>query len=135
MPEPKLPPPVCLAMVLCDHVWTDPSTGKKTLIGTFSTLNASSLPVTNPELEVYACLTEGHGKNSIRLRISDVDDVWPPVFEAREEIGFPHPQAIHEVVFSIRNLVFQHPGDYRVQLFVKDEFIIERRLAVTLAKN
>jgi hypothetical protein len=122
-------------MVLCDHVWTDPSTGKRTLIGTYSTLAAQTFPATHVELAVYACLTEGHGKSPIRLRISDVDDARPPVFEAHEELGFPHPRAIQEIVFSIRNLAFTQPGDYRVQLFVHDEFIIERSLAVTKAMN
>ena len=74
-------PPIPLTLVICDHVWRDPNSGKYHLLGTFSAIGSSSFPlVTN--LAVYFAVTEGHGELEVRMELIDVDEERPAVFSA-----------------------------------------------------
>lgn len=135
MSEVQIPPPICLALVLCDHVWRDPNSGKYTMIGTFASIATASFPLLHRELGVYVCLTEGLGEGPLRLRICDVDEERDPVFDAQETIRFKNPNFVAQSTFAIQNLLFPLPGEYRVQLFAFDQFISERRLTLELIQR
>jgi hypothetical protein len=34
----QVPPPYALALVICDAIWHDPGTGKRTILGCFSSI-------------------------------------------------------------------------------------------------
>lgn len=123
-----IPPPFALAMVVCDGVWNDPATGKKFILGTFSSLGSRSFPAVHPMLSLYITLTNGRGKVPFRVQIVDVDEERPPINEARGEIEFPDPRSIVELVLMMMGVNFPSAGEYRIQLFVSDEFVMERRL-------
>ncbi len=72
--------PYPLAMVVCDFIWRDPFTAKKTLIGTFSVIGGTSFPLTHPSMDVYVSLTDGTGKFTVRLELADVNDEREPIF-------------------------------------------------------
>lgn len=121
--------PYALAMVICDHVWRDGTTGKCTLLGSFSFIAAASFPATHHSMGIYAAITDGRGKVSITLTIVDADEE-EALFRAEAEIGFEDPRAVSELVLNLQNITFPRPGEYRVQLFAGDEFLLERRLIV-----
>jgi hypothetical protein len=123
-------PPLALAMVMCDEVWTDPNTGKKTILGTFSSLFGTPFPLRLNQLSAYIALTDAQGKMSFAVRIIDVDEERPPVHEMATEIDFLDPLAVVEGTLRFRNVTFPAPGEYRLQLFCADELVIERRLVV-----
>lgn len=50
--------PYPLALMLCDASWEDPATGKRTILGSFSYLQARSFPALYPVVGVYAAITE-----------------------------------------------------------------------------
>jgi len=54
-------PPYALALVVCDAIWRDPSTGKRTILGCFSVIGAKSFPTKHPIMSVYAAVTDAHG--------------------------------------------------------------------------
>ena len=120
--------PYPLALVVCDFIWDDPDTGKKTLIGTFSVIEGRSFPLVHPSISVLASLTDGCGAFVIRLELSDVDDEREPIFSLEHEVEVDDPRVIVEQVFVADNVVFTHPGEYRLRLFANHEFLIERRL-------
>ncbi|MBI1903136.1 MAG: hypothetical protein HYS13_18705 [Planctomycetia bacterium] len=128
--EPQAPAPYPLAMVVCDGVWQDPYTKKFTLIGTFSALGGRRFPLIHPIISVFVSLTDGRGKVPCRLQLVDVDEVREPVFELSQELEFADPRVIFEVVFQATGIRFPAPGEYRLKLFARDEFIIERRIIV-----
>ena len=128
--ELSLPPPACLAMIICDHIWQDPATGKRTILGTFNELCSPTFPAIHLNLAIYVSLTEASGTMSFRTRIVDVNDERAPVFEANETLKFPGPQAVMDFDIKIETLEFPEPGDYRIQLFVGGEFITERKMMV-----
>lgn len=124
-------PPLALAMILCDEVWTDPNTGKKSILGTFSAIFGSAFPLRLNQLSVYLALTDAHGPVSMKMRIIDVDEEQSPVFEKDFNPDFPDPLAVLEATLKMTGLVFPVDGEYRVQLFCADELLIERRVIVT----
>lgn len=105
-------------------------TGKKSILGTFSDVNASVFPAAHPELCLYVALTEGHGTQPLRIRIVDLDEAHEPIFEANESIHFCNPRTVSEATMKIEFLQFPRPGEYAIQLFVGGEFLAERRLTV-----
>jgi hypothetical protein len=124
-------PPYALAMVICDAIWKDPGSGKRTILGCFSTILAQKFPASHPILAVYVAVTDGHGKVPLSLRLVDAKDDENTLFSADGEGQFPDPRAVLELDFHIPGLVFPEPGEYRFQLWAGDEMLITRRLAVT----
>jgi hypothetical protein len=53
-------PPIPLTLLICDHAWRDPNSGKYFLLGTFATINASAFPFAT-NLVPYFAVTEGQG--------------------------------------------------------------------------
>jgi hypothetical protein len=124
--------PFPLALIVCDHIWRDPYSGKANLLGTFNAVASNRFPLVQPVLSVYVSLTDGLGAVEIRLRLIDVDDVCEPIFDCRNTVTFADPRMAGEVEFSRTNVAFPVPGEYRLQLFANDEFLMERRLHAVL---
>lgn len=122
--------PYPLAMVVCDHIWVDPGTGKETLLGLFSTIHARKFPARHGLLAVYVALTDGRGETPVRLRLIDVDEEYDPLFDETGTIDFADPRMIFGMMFHAENLLFKEPGEYRFQLFAHEELLMERRVLV-----
>ncbi len=121
--------PFCLAMVLCNGVHEDPDMGKMTVLGTVTHVWASSLPVQVFALWVYVVFTEVIGEVPIAFRLVDVDgelvlDEW------EGETSSDDPLQAIEFRLGLPGATFPALGEYRLQLFARDEFVIERRIFV-----
>jgi hypothetical protein len=128
--RPSVPLPKPLAMVMCDLIWRDSHSGKMSLLGAFTQINSRNFPFVYEGMSVYLVLTEGHGTVRLRLQLVDVDEERPPVLQWEVEQPFPDPTAINESSVAFQHLVFKAPGEYRLQLFANDEFLMERRVPV-----
>lgn len=123
--------PFSLAMIVCDFIYRDPFTLKLTIMGTFSAIAAHEFPTKHPQLFVYTSLTGGRGTIPLRLKVVDVDEARAPVLEIEDTVEFANnPNMVNEVAFGAVGVAFPEPGEYRVQLFANEEFIVERRLMV-----
>lgn len=126
--------PLAQAMVICDAVWSDPTTGKNFLLGTFTSIAAASFPCTHPEMRVYVVITDCRGKTPLTLRLVYIDPEDTShdehVVETEMEIDSPSPLATGELVFGLENVVFAKAGEYRFQLECRGAPLIERRLVV-----
>jgi hypothetical protein len=131
----NLPPPVCLALILCDYVHIDPGTGKHTILGTFSEVGFDGFPAKLPCLSIFFCLTEGYGLMPIRLKIIDVNEDRPAIFDVTEMMDFPSPKSAVQQAVSINGMPFNEPGEYRVQLFAGEHFLLDRMLNVVGAEG
>jgi hypothetical protein len=129
MPE-QLPAPYTLAMVLCDAIWIDPSNGKTTLLGTFDEIGAKRFPMVHPMFAVYILMKDGQGLVPIKLRVVDLDEEREPLFVVENDLEFSDRQAIMNMNVYLEGITFPAPGEYRVQLFARGEFVLERRLVV-----
>ena len=87
-------PPCAIALVVCDAIWRDPGTGKRTILGCFSTIYARKFPAVHSLLSVYAAICDGHGKVPVSLRLVDVDEQLDPLFELKGEATFRDPREV-----------------------------------------
>lgn len=120
--------PFPLALVVCDHIWRDPYSGKVNLLGTFNAIASTTFPLIQPVLSVYVALTDGQGEMEVRLRLIDVDDASEPIFDFNTAVNFGDPRIVGEIEFSRTHVAFPVPGEYRLQLYANHEFLMERRL-------
>ena len=127
-PGQHVPAPYPLALIACDMIWRDPGTGKMTILGCFSAISAAKFPAMHPVISVYAAVTDGHGTVPITLRLIDVDEEDPPVFELKTDAVFPDPRAVIEMAFIASSVVIPSPGEFRLQLFAGPNPLIERRI-------
>lgn len=128
MSETPVPPPVALALIVCDSVYREPATGKYTLLGTFSAIGGKDFPLVHDRLWIYVALTDGRGPTELSLRIVDVEEEREPVAHATFRIVLQDPRAVAEVTCELKKLRFTAPGEYRVQLFSGQDPLMERRL-------
>jgi hypothetical protein len=115
-------------MLICDAVWSDPWTGKKTLIGTFSHIVANAFPLAHPFLAVFLALADARGKFPVKVRLVGSDEDAPPLMEVEAEVSNDDPRAVVELVLNFNGVVLPAPGEYRLQAHAANEFLIERRL-------
>lgn len=129
MSEP-LPPPIALAMIICDAIWVDPSTGKQTLLGVFSEIGAKEFPAVHPLMAVHICMTDAEGQVPLKLQLIDADETREPLFMVENELEFPDRRVNMVMTAHMQGIAFPEPGEYRLQLFGRGEFMMERRLVV-----
>jgi hypothetical protein len=116
-------------------VCQDPISGKVTVLGMNSAIGATAFPWGHPGITVYAALTDGRGETPIPVRLIDVDEVREPVWEHHTEVSFPDPITEVELVVVLDDIVFQEPGEYRLQLFSAGQLLRERRWMVIALEN
>lgn len=124
------PPPLCLALVLADAIWRDPSTGKRTILGAFSELASTQFPATHGLLAVHCALTDGYGANTIKIRLVKIGETDDLILEGQSEVQFDDPRMVAELDFHLANVQFPTPGEYRFQIFSQEDLLMERRFVV-----
>ena len=124
--------PYCLAMVLCDSVYRDSTTGKCTILGTFSAFQASSFP-SSLRFCIYFAVTDGIGPARFKIRLVHSDSLLDESDEAIEftlpEVQIESPLAVNES-FVLIQTVLNRPGQYHCELYVNDEPLMTRKLLV-----
>jgi hypothetical protein len=127
-PRGVVPPPYPLAMVICEGIWHDPGSGKRFLLGCFSTIGARQFPAVHPTIAIYVAISNGHGKVPFKAQLVDADEEHDPLWIVEGEIELDDPRAVAELDFVVAGMSFPAPGEYRVQFHACGEFLIERRL-------
>lgn len=131
----RMAEPYCLAMVLCDGVHRDFTTGKYTILGTFSTLGAYAFPA-KISFCIYFAITDGLGPTRLRLRLVDAESgivdkgenvTEGLVFEIETDLAFEDPLAVVETVVAIRTAL-PRAGLYHCELWAGDDMLMSRRL-------
>jgi hypothetical protein len=116
-------------MIICDAIHVDPSTGKNTLLGLFSSIVAQGFPATQTFC-VYAAVSDGRGTVPMVLRLVTADEEEAPLWELEGQVSFDDPRMFAEMSFVLQGVVFPQPGEYRVQLYSGIEHLMERRILV-----
>ncbi len=121
-----------LAWLTCDGVHIDPSSGKHTILGVFSNINARHFPVTHPFMVWFLTLTDcAPGPHSMRLSMG----LEPTAMKVLLDRPFESQSPLHRInlINEIRNLTFVEPGDYAILVEVDDEPILATNMTVSAA--
>lgn len=122
--------PQLLAWVTCDGVHIDPSSGKHTLLGAFSTIKAQRFPVTHPFMVWFLTISDcAQGQHRLRILMGLNPTDLQPMIERQFDAQSP----LHRInlISEIRNLTFPQPGDYSLLVEVDDETLLVTNLTVT----
>lgn len=127
------PTPKTNAMLICDYVITERGTNKKSLIGVFENIGASTFPCTHFAMSVYIKLTDAQGDYRFHLELVDLQsDVTIGKSEMPEEVRVPSPLDAHELVFNLRGVRFMHAGKYEFRIFANGKIFGQKKLVVDL---
>ena len=122
--------PQLLAWLTCDGVHIDPSSGKHTILGVFSNINARHFPVTHPFMVWFLTLTDcAPGQHSMRLSMGLEHTAMKVLLDRPFESQSP----LHRInlINEIRNLTFVEPGDYAIIVEVDEEPILATNMTVS----
>jgi hypothetical protein len=121
MADPSIP--TVLALLLCDQVITDATSGKKTLVGLFDSMHPPNVPFPAPPFCIYARLSDAEGKYNFRVDIVHLE-------QDQKLGGVQVGEATAPDRLRFVDLVMQMPpglpltyGTYEFQLFANDVFI------------
>jgi hypothetical protein len=117
-------------MVLCDLVITDVESNKKSLIGLFDHVESAAMPCVVHELNVYLCLTDGHGRLPVTI-VCVFGDEGEELFRGQAEVCFEDPLQVVELHFVFPNAQFPRAGEYRFQFFADGSLLRERKFFVS----
>jgi len=123
-------PPYVIAMVTCDSIYVDPTTGKKSLLGVFSAVCARSFPVRIGQLCLYVAMTDGRGVTPFTIRLVDGEEERDPIFQMQGEIIFTDPRMVAELITGMVNIEFPEAGEYRLQFLACNTLLMERRIVI-----
>jgi hypothetical protein len=122
--------PLGLALVLCDFVHVDPLSGRRTMLGTFSEIEATSFPVVYPRMAIFAAVTDGRGIMPITIRLLASDEEQTIIWSDTQEVEFDDPQRAYELDVEVLDTPFENPGIFRLQLLVAEAIIMERSIVL-----
>jgi hypothetical protein len=122
--------PQALALVICDTVIDDRTTGKKTLVGIFNNIASQKVPVRHPELHVFVSLTDGNGVYGAKLECRHRDS-GEKVFELKGDIRFDDPNGVVELNFALHGIVFSKFGMHSFDFYCDDKIVSSRKFMVS----
>lgn len=113
--------PLLVAAVVCEVAVADPSTGKKSLIGIFSRLNAEKFPVER-FFSLYFTITGAEGRYDFDVRYVQVK-TNKLLAEAKEQIVVSDRFASQEFHIAHVPLPVLEEGRYEFQIWANGNFL------------
>lgn len=126
--------PVFLGAIVCRNAVRDPDTQKFHLLGVSDYFAVPTLPA-RIELTLFLSLIEVNGVYQVEVRIVDVAEDDSVIYETAGRLEGNDPIAVFQFSFPAFSIEFFKPGEYRLQLMIDGEIIIERRLTVRLSSG
>ena len=122
--------PQLLAWLTCDAVHIDPGSGKHTILGIFSNIQARQFPVTHPFMIWFLTISDvSTGQHSLKISMG-LEGTTPQQLLERP---FESQSPVHRInlINEIRNLSFPGPGEYELLVEIDDELLLATSLTVS----
>jgi hypothetical protein len=122
--------PQLLAWLTCDGVHIDPGSGKHTILGIFSNIQARQFPVTHPFMIWFLTISDvAPGKHSLRISMGLHGTKSQQLLERPFESQSP----LHRInlINEIRNLSFPGPGEYELLIEIDEEVLLATSMTVS----
>lgn len=123
---PKEPEPV--GLILCDRLHVDPSAGKMSLVGLFTSLRFPSFPTQVRPFTAYSLLYGGEGEGRMRLEVKRAGDEQP-IYRNTIWRGFI-PGQLSTAEIKVAKCEFSSPGRYIATLFFEGVIVAQTVLDV-----
>jgi hypothetical protein len=123
---PKEPDQV--GLILCDRMHVDPSVGKMSLVGLFTSLRFPSFPSPARPFTAYAQLYGGEGEGRMRLEVKRAGDE-KPIYRHTIWRGFI-PGQLSTAEIKVALCEFRSPGRYIATLFFEEVIVAQTVLDV-----
>ena len=132
--QPKKTTPIMLNMSICDWVLRDQKTNNVSLINLFNQIVCARMPFKHYRMHVYVALTEGHGeyKGDLCLKHTASDHI---ILSVKGAVKMVDPLSVTEMDFELRNVQFEQPGKYHIELMLDDDIVGSRSFFVQMAKQ
>ena len=122
--------PQLLAWLTCDGVHIDPGSGKHTILGIFSNIQARQFPVTHPFMIWFLTISDvSTVQHSLKISMA-LEGTTPQQLLERP---FESQSPVHRInlINEIRNLSFPGPGEYELLVEIDDELLLATSLTVS----
>jgi hypothetical protein len=122
------PPPEVITLTPASVVHQDAISGHYSILSVLTNISPNQYPFRMPVMFIYMELTSGRGETPLQVRIIDVDEARPPVFDVSMTVQFSSPLFVLQGALKKHEVVFPEAGQYRIQLFSAGQLLKERRL-------
>lgn len=122
--------PQLLAWLTCDGVHIDPGSGKHTILGIFSNIQARQFPVTHPFMIWFLTITDvSPGSHKMKISMALGDNPPQPLLERPFESQSP----LHRInlINEVRGLSFPVAGEYSLLIEIDDEPLLSTSITVS----
>lgn len=122
--------PQLLAWLTCDGVHIDPGTGKHTILGIFSNIQARQFPVTHPFMIWFLTISDvAPGKHQLKISMGLHGTKAQQLLDRPFESQSP----LHRInlINEIRNLTFPGPGEYELLIEIDEELLLATSFLVS----
>lgn len=121
--------PIVLSGIVCDQVVVDPETRQVSIIDVVRTISAAEYPARHQRLCFFFELTDGHGEVDLTVKLVEVTNTGDnPIFKVSGKVKFEDARQVICQHMSFENVIFPRSGEYRFQLLVSNERLLERRI-------
>lgn len=127
--------PAPIALVLCDAIYRDDTSGKTALVGLFSNIFARRVPVVHPRLAVFASVTGLREHSHARIEIVNVESDQTIASASGPFPPGATPLVVAEMNFTFGNLRFPEEGLYEVRFWVNDHPLMSRPFRVSVVQE
>lgn len=127
--------PFCLSLHICDVAYSDGTTGKWNILGSYDRVQPKEFPTSFP-IAVYFAITDGRGTMPMkfvvvdaRSELDDPEQPVEPVGQLEGELTLGNPLEVVQGAVVI-HCTFENPGAYNCELWVDDKRLMARHLLV-----
>jgi hypothetical protein len=122
--------PQLLAWMMCDGVHIDPGSGKHTILGVFSNIQARKFPVNHPFMVWFLTITDcAVGEHKLKILFGMDDTQLKPLLE--RPFASQSPAHRLNLINEVQNLQFPRAGEYSIVIEIDDEPLLATSITVT----
>ena len=112
--------PILKAMLLCDQTLVEEGTNKRSLIGIFDRITASTIPTVHPSMSMYVQFREVEGTFDFTLELYDLTGDKVLHRATVKEFKVQDRSRDCELVFNLISVRFEHAGEYEFRIYIND---------------
>lgn len=121
--------PIGLALVLCDTIIEDKTSGKKSLIGLFGQIQTPKIPCVHQSMMLLVSLTGGKGNYPCKI-VCEHPDLPAPVFSISCTVKMDNPFQVLDLIFKIKSIRFPLASQYWIRVFIDEVPLMMRPISI-----